>query len=78
MNYYWKEKCKELYDINIYEKNKQIIISGGIGDNFLKNAKKDNRLPLALLIRISPETSTKTEKRISELKQTRTKFILLS
>ena len=69
MNYYWKEKLKELYDINIYEKNKQKIISGGIGDNFLKNAKKDNRMSLVLLIRISPEISTKIEKCISELKQ---------
>ncbi len=69
MNYYWKEKLKELYDINIYEKNKQKIISGGIGDNFLKNAKKDNRMSLVLLIRISPEISTKIEKCISEFKQ---------
>ena len=69
MNYYWKEKLKELYDINIYEKNKQKIISGGIGDNFLKNAKNDNRMSLVLLIRISPEISTKIEKCISEFKQ---------
>ena len=68
MNYYWKEKLNELYNINIYEKNKQKILSGGVGDKFLINAKNDNRMSLVLLIRISPEISEKIEKCISELK----------
>ena len=68
MNYYWKEKLNELYNINIYEKNKPKILSGGVGDKFLINAKNDNRKSLVLLIRISPEISEKIEKCISELK----------
>jgi 2'-5' RNA ligase len=68
MNYYWKEKLDELYNINIYQKNKQKILSGGIGDKFLANAKNDNRMSLDILIRLSPEISTKIEECISELK----------
>ena len=68
INIYSKEKLKEHYDKNIYEKNKEIILSGGKGDKYLINAKNDNRMSLVLLIRISPEISDKIEKCISELK----------
>jgi len=68
MTFYEKEKLKDHYDINIYKKNKPIILSGGVGDEFLSNAKNDNRLSLALLIRIPSVVSSKIEKCISELK----------
>ena len=68
MNYYWKEKLDELYNINIYEKNKQKLLLGGVPDKSLTNVKNDNRMSLDVLIRISPEISDNIEKTISEIK----------
>ena len=68
MDIYSKEKLDELYNINIFQKNKEKILSGGIPDKFLTNAKNDNRISLNLLIRINPEISDKIENCISELK----------
>ena len=49
MNIYNKEKLDELYNINIYQKNKEKILSGGIPDKFLNNVTNDNRMSLDLL-----------------------------
>ena len=68
MNIYNKEKLDEHYNINIFQKNKEQFISGGIGDKSLNNAKNDNRMSLDLLIRIPSEISDKIEECISELK----------
>ena len=68
MNYYWKEKLDELYNINIHEKNKQKLLLGGVPDKFLTNVKNDNRISLDVLFRISSEISDKFEKSISEIK----------
>ena len=68
MNIYNKEELNKHYDKNIYQRNKEKLLSGGTGDKYLINAKNDNRMSLVLLIRISPEISDKIEKCISELK----------
>ena len=68
MNIYNKEKLDEHYNINIFQKNKEQFISGGIGDKSLNNAKNDNRMSLDLLIRIPSEINDKIEECISELK----------
>ena len=68
MNIYNKNKLDELYNINIYEKNKQKLLSGGIADKFLLNVKNDNRMSLDILIRMTPYISDKIEKCIFELK----------
>ena len=68
MNIYNKEKLDNHYNINIFQKSKEKLLSGGKGDDFLKNVKNDNRMSLVLLIRISPEISDKIEECISELK----------
>ena len=67
MNIYNKEKLDELYNINIYQKNKEKILSGGIPDKFLNNVKNDKRMSLDLLIRINPDITEKIEKCISEI-----------
>ena len=68
INIFSKEKIKEHYNINIYQKNKEKLLLGGKGDKYLKNVKIDNRMSLVLLIRIPPEIGDKIEKCISELK----------
>ena len=68
MNLYNKEKLDELYNINIFQKNKEKILSGGRPDKFLNNVTNDNRMSLDLLIRFNPEITEKFEKCISELK----------
>jgi len=68
MNFYDKKLLNKHYDINIFERNKKIILAGGVGDQFLANAKTDNRMSLALLIRISPSLADKISDCIAELK----------
>ena len=68
MEIYNKEILDNLYNKNIYEKNKNKLLLGGIADKFLLKAKEDNRMSLDILIRISPEISDKIEKCILDLK----------
>ncbi|ORX80325.1 hypothetical protein BCR32DRAFT_293892 [Anaeromyces robustus] len=68
MSSYNREILEQHYNINIYERNKQKLLSGGIGDKYLENAKNDDRMSLALLIRIKSSISEKIEKCITELK----------
>jgi len=68
MNIYDKELLDKHYDINIFERNKQKLLSGGVGDSYLANAKNDNRMSVALLIRISPSVTDKISDCITNLK----------
>lgn len=48
---YKPEKLKKHYQ-NIFEQNKEIILQGGKGDEYLLEPDKDTRMALALIIRV--------------------------
>ena len=63
-----KEFLIEHYN-NIFIKNKEKLIQGGVKDDFLSNVQNDERMSMVLLIRISPDISKNIEKCINKLKE---------
>ena len=57
------------YDENIFKKNKNRLLAGGVGDSFLSNAEHDDRRSLVLLIRIAPDISDRINKCIADLRK---------
>ena len=56
------------YD-RILSVNRTKILSGGAGDDYLKNVRNDNRMSLVVLIRITPEISGKIVSCIEEIRK---------
>ena len=67
MNYFDKTKLDEFYN-GIFEKNKSKLLSGGVGDKYLTSPNSDNRMSLALLIRVNTSVSSEINDCIKELK----------
>ena len=67
MNYFDKTKLDEFYN-GLFEKNKLTLLSGGVGDKYLTSPNSDNRMSLALLIRVNPSVSSEINDCIKELK----------
>ncbi len=55
----YQKDVMELHYMRIYERSKEKLLQGGVGDQFLLSPEKDTRMSLALLIRISAEISEK-------------------
>lgn len=53
---------------NIYEKHKEKLLKGGVGDKFLTSPDIDTRMSLVLLIRISKAISEKISLYLNEIK----------
>lgn len=53
---------------NILEQNREAILRGGVGDDYLKFPGRDTRMALALVIRISPNVCSLIEAYLHKLK----------
>lgn len=69
MEKYNKELLDQLYNENIFLRNKAVILHGGKGDTYLKNARNDDRMSLVLLIRMSDDICMQIEECIKELQE---------
>ncbi len=69
MKTYNKEKLQTHYNY-IFEQNKQTLLKGGAGDEYLVHPENDNRMAVALVIRIAENVSAEIEKYLNEVRKT--------